>query len=175
MAFAGSRKVLGIDIDERAIRFAKRRYQAPNLEFRVGDCERLDLPAGAFDLIVSSNTMEHLENPEKFLKAAKLGLQPTGSMVLAVPPITNEQLLADNQENPHHLSNLTIGEWLDLFSGLDFDVELYRHTHPAWQELDFASYQRSRFHDTEFLFQQSEREGLARDQTLTAVFLLSLR
>lgn len=45
--------VIGLDNDFRAIQYARLRYARPNLEFLVGDCEKLPFPPDIFDLIVS--------------------------------------------------------------------------------------------------------------------------
>ena len=59
---------LGIDIDARSIRYARRHYECDGLDFRTADIENLDFPARSFDVIVSSNALEHLESPRRRLR-----------------------------------------------------------------------------------------------------------
>lgn len=172
LAAAGAREVLGIDLEAASLRYALRHYQRPNLRFEVQDLEKLALPPDSYDLVVSSNAMEHLHSPERFLQAASHALAPGGEMLIAVPPITNERLRADNEANPHHLSNLTVDEWLQLFEKLGFAVHLYRHGHPQIEELDFSSYLPSRFTAEEFTFEKVLPQAFARTPSLTAAFRL---
>ncbi|MDY7095677.1 MAG: class I SAM-dependent methyltransferase [Acidobacteriota bacterium] len=174
LAAAGAREVLGIDLEAASLRYASRNYRRPNLRFEIQDLEKLDLPQASFDLVVSSNAMEHLRSPERFLRAASRALAPGGEMLLAVPPITNEHLLADNQANPHHLSNLTVDEWLQLFQRLGLAAHLYRHGHPQIEELDFSSHLPSRFAADEFTFVEVSPRRFAEKASLTAVFRLQV-
>ena len=55
---------------EEAIAYARARYAAPNVEFRVGDLLGLDLDDGVFDVVCSFETIEHLPDREAFLDRA---------------------------------------------------------------------------------------------------------
>jgi len=57
--------VKGVDISEEAIEYAEENY--PCSEYEVCDLEK-DSPVGKFDVVVSFETIEHLENPHYFLK-----------------------------------------------------------------------------------------------------------
>src|ERR1700694_2221819 len=54
-----ARRVIGVDIAERAVEHAKQRYQAENLEFATGSCAAIPLGDGAVDVVVSFETIEH--------------------------------------------------------------------------------------------------------------------
>jgi SAM-dependent methyltransferase len=172
IASAGAREVLGVDLETASVRYASRTYRRPNLRFEVQNLESLELAPDSFDLVVSSNAMEHLHSPETFLRAARRTLALGGEMLIAVPPITNEHLLADNQANPHHLSNFTVDEWLELFQRLGFTAYLYRHSHPDIEQLDFSSHLPSRFATEEFTFEEISAQSFAEKAALTAVFRL---
>jgi SAM-dependent methyltransferase len=60
-------KLLGVDIDAANIAGAQRGDNPPNLEFRHADAtERL--PEGAFDVVVLSNVLEHLDERPAFIR-----------------------------------------------------------------------------------------------------------
>src|SRR5690606_25515191 len=51
-AFA-PRRYVGIDLSDENVRLARERHAAPNLEFRTGFAESLDVPAASFDVVVN--------------------------------------------------------------------------------------------------------------------------
>lgn len=71
-------RVVGIDIDANAIRFAQERYQRPNLEFRLGDAMALDYPDASFDAVVCSQVYEHVPDAAKMMREIFRVLKPGG-------------------------------------------------------------------------------------------------
>ena len=71
--------VTAIDIDEEAIRWAKRNYEASNLDFIVGDI-RTDIPFGPFDNIIWDAAVEHFTEAEisSLMSKIKDVLAPSG-------------------------------------------------------------------------------------------------
>ena len=62
-------RVVGVDYDAEAIAIADKNYNKPNLKFIVADA--LDYLAdenNKFDVLVLSHILEHIEEPEAFLK-----------------------------------------------------------------------------------------------------------
>ena len=96
---AGSR-VLGVDLSEDAIAYAREHYGRPGLEFAVGDAARFDDPLG-FDTIVSLETIEHLPEPQRFFDRMVGLLRPGGVLVASVPTTPSVDA------NPHHLHDFT--------------------------------------------------------------------
>ena len=70
--------VSNIDIDADAIRFARERFQRPNLEFRVGDALAIDFPDGHFDVVVCSQVYEHVADAEQMMREIFRVLKPGG-------------------------------------------------------------------------------------------------
>lgn len=60
-------KVTGVELNEANIKFARKHYQHPNLEFIHGDALQ-DLLQKRFDVVVLSNVLEHIENRVAFLQ-----------------------------------------------------------------------------------------------------------
>lgn len=76
--------VFGLDINlwnlERA------RINAPNARFMLGDCENMNaVPSDFFDLVVFTETLEHVPNPEKALAEVRRVLKVDGKAVITVP------------------------------------------------------------------------------------------
>ena len=60
--------VLGADISEQAIAHARERYgDRPNLRFQRADATQLDASPNSFDLIVSFETLEHVQAQESLV------------------------------------------------------------------------------------------------------------
>lgn len=60
-----AKNVGGLDIDEQIIQYARKKYSG--IHFFVCDLEK-DFPNKFYDVIVSFETIEHLKNPNYFLK-----------------------------------------------------------------------------------------------------------
>lgn len=73
---------VGVDSDAVSIAFANRENQAANLQFYV-DTEGRDI--GAFDLVIASEVIEHVEEPDLFLAFIKRSLSSDGKVVLTLP------------------------------------------------------------------------------------------
>ncbi len=73
----------GMDLTDAMLRHAKKRYgMLPNVYFHQLDLNHDPLPAGPFDLIISTWVFEHLPDPVKVAEEAWQHLKPGGQMVL---------------------------------------------------------------------------------------------
>jgi ubiquinone/menaquinone biosynthesis C-methylase UbiE len=98
-ARAPSTRVIGVDSSRYAIDYATSNYATilPNLEFHVANATRLILiPDHSVDLVASFETLEHLINPEAFLREIQRVLKPGGRMVASVPNLW----IDDQGKNP---------------------------------------------------------------------------
>src|SRR5438552_17983458 len=73
-----SREVLGIDISDDAIDYARQRYRAVNVRFERASCPEIPAPDGSFDLVVAFVIIEHLSDWRAFLLALRRVLAPPG-------------------------------------------------------------------------------------------------
>lgn len=75
----GSRRV-GIDMSPRMVKIGRERH--PELELHCADVERDPLPDGAFDVIVMSDVIGHLDDVQAALERVRPLLAPGGRIVL---------------------------------------------------------------------------------------------
>jgi 2-polyprenyl-6-hydroxyphenyl methylase/3-demethylubiquinone-9 3-methyltransferase len=79
--------VTGIDASPDVIAVARKHATAMGLEidYRVGDVQALD---GQFDLITCMEVVEHVAEPEPFVRALAKRLAPDGLLVMSTPNAT---------------------------------------------------------------------------------------
>jgi 2-polyprenyl-3-methyl-5-hydroxy-6-metoxy-1,4-benzoquinol methylase len=78
--------VVGIDLGRRGIEIARAAYPAARFEVMPVDdqmVERLD--EASFDLVVSTEVVEHLYAPGPFLRGCFAALRPGGRLILSTP------------------------------------------------------------------------------------------
>jgi len=105
---AGAESVIGIDISEFACLHARQKY---GVDARVGSAENIPLPNNSVDVIVSFETVEHVQNPGRFLDECARVLVVGGILVISTP---NKEVYTDKlgERNPHHCSEMTEQEFI---------------------------------------------------------------
>ncbi len=82
-------RVTGVDASASGIEVARRHYETGNVRFVCAnlDSGAIDKPArdGMFDIVVSSDVVEHLYRPSALVRAAARLLRPGGLLVLGTP------------------------------------------------------------------------------------------
>lgn len=127
LAAAGAAAAVGVDVSPEAIEVA-RASVAPNLSYRVGDVRDLPFTAAAFDLYVSFETVEHLDDPARFAPEARRVLAPGGTFVCSTPnrAVTNPGTgIGDRPYNPFHVREYTAAELAALLREAFPDVTVY--------------------------------------------------
>ena len=131
--------VVGVDVSTEAIEYARRRYAAPNVEFRVADLLELDLPDRRFGAVCSFETIEHLTDPERWIAHAARVLRDDGVFVASTP---NARETTHRPDNPHHEVELSRADFEALLRRSFGEVELFGQRrlqtgrHRAMQRLD---------------------------------------
>lgn len=107
--------VTGVDASASGIQIARRAY--PGVEFVHTLIDR-DLHVGQFDLVVSSDVIEHLYRPSDLLEAAASQLKPGGQLLLGTPyhGYFKNLVLAATGKMDAHFSALHDGGHIKFFS-----------------------------------------------------------
>lgn len=102
---AKAARVTGIDIGRDAIAHARQRYRRDNLGFECGDATRLPFDEDCFDVVVSFETLEHLEAQDDLLAEFRRVLRPDGFLLLSSP---DRHTYSDvtGYDNPFHVREL---------------------------------------------------------------------
>lgn len=97
--------VTGMDIDPVCIEKAKKKYVAGNLRFVAANALSTTLPDQTFDLVVSFETLEHLDEQDQLLRELKRVLKPGGLLLISTPD--KAQYTDQNgYRNPFHKKEL---------------------------------------------------------------------
>lgn len=110
----GAKEVIGVDISKESINNANKNFKKDNIKFLVSDAEKLStLEDKSFDLIVSFETIEHLKNPDLFLKEIKRLIKPNGIIIMSCP---NDYFYypLENEKNEYHLRKYSFEEYKEL-------------------------------------------------------------
>lgn len=142
---AGARKVFGVDISKEAVKYSKERYAG--VDFTVGSVEKIPLEDDSVDVVVSFETIEHVDGKaqEKFIKEVKRVLRGDGVFMVSTP---NSSVYPKG--NPYHIKEFTLDE--------------------------FKSFLKKDFSNVTMLFQENAEsnyifsEGMLIDDTLTDDF-----
>ncbi|KVR62425.1 methyltransferase domain-containing protein [Burkholderia ubonensis] len=118
MADWGAASVEGVDISEEAVANARKIFGTDKVNFTQHPAETIDalFQLQSFDLIVSLETVEHVEDPSTFLAAMKRLLKPGGTIVVSCPNDWWYFPEAD-KGNPFHRHKYQLEEFQSLAEG----------------------------------------------------------
>ncbi|MCZ6750265.1 MAG: class I SAM-dependent methyltransferase [Acidobacteria bacterium] len=109
--------VFGVDLSAEAVSHARRHYGSPKVHFAQSDCLSLPFPSGQFHLVAAFEIIEHLEDPEAFLRELHRVLHPAGLLALSTPNrlyYTEER----NEVNPFHVREFSFAELEEILKPL---------------------------------------------------------
>jgi SAM-dependent methyltransferase len=78
----GPRSVTGVDIDGAAIARAQTLYGNGRLRFQASEPDRIPLPAGSVDVVISYDVFEHVARPEAITDELYRVLRPGGQALI---------------------------------------------------------------------------------------------
>jgi len=123
-------RVVGADLSAEAVEYAQRHYAAPNLSFVQADCARLPFRDASFDLAVSFELIEHLDDWRSFLHELRRVLTPAGQCVISTP---NRDTYAETRAltgpNPFHRHEFGFEEFREELQAVFPQVALYLQNH----------------------------------------------
>lgn len=102
--------VLGVDIDGETIRKCRETYRNDRLRFVQGSVEKIPAEDAAFDVVVSFETIEHVDEQlqKQFLREIRRVLRPGGLLIISSPSRD------DRTNNRFHIHELREEEFLEL-------------------------------------------------------------
>ncbi len=117
-------EAVGVDLAPEAIYHARRTYRRPNLRFHYGDIYSLPFEDRSFDLVCSLQVIEHLHEPERFMREAARVLTPGGVCAISTPNRLIISPGSDKPVNPFHIVEYDAREFLSFMRGFFAEVRL---------------------------------------------------
>jgi len=120
----GAKYVVGSDISEETIDYAKKNYQKENIEFYTNDIKKLNFPDEEFDCIVSFETLEHVKEQEAAISELKRVLKKGGTLIISTP---NSESRTKDEEGTQqfHEKELTVEEFRNIIGKFFPEFKLF--------------------------------------------------
>lgn len=128
LKLSGSSYVLGIDISSETIKFAKSRCKTHGLGFIISSADNVSVKDKSFDLIISFETIEHLNKYLDYLKEIKRLLKDDGLFIISTP---NKKF---SVPNPYHVHEFYLKEFRELLSGHFQNVDFYGQDYQTFKK-----------------------------------------
>jgi ubiquinone/menaquinone biosynthesis C-methylase UbiE len=140
-------KVVAIDFTENMLQQGRKLANErglTNIDFRLGDVEKLTFAAESFDLVVSRYSAHHWPHPTHALREFHRVLKPGGQFILddivALDDLTCDTYLQTIEllRDPSHVRDHTVSQWISMLTTADFVDVAVIYTGPVW--IDFAAW-----------------------------------
>lgn len=128
-------EVVGVDINEPALKEARRKGLA-NVFCGSLDEFRKANPDATFDVVTAFEVLEHLSNPNEFMRQIAGLLRPGGTLAVSVPNADRPMPFARDvfDQPPHHLSRWTADALRRFLRNHGYMVEeMETSTLPTWE------------------------------------------
>lgn len=120
---AGAASVVGIDISTESCRHASQKY---NVATCAGNGLCIPVQDKSVDLVVSFETIEHIQHPEQFITECWRVLAPNGLLIISTP--NRDVYSAGGKHNPFHHLELNQVEFTELLNRHFTNWHLYTQT-----------------------------------------------
>ena len=118
-------EIVAMDYSEPLIKDLKEKF--PEVDYRVGDVNKMDFKDGEFDYVVAGELIEHMESPKDTIKELVRVVKPGGILAISTP--LNE--LERGAISSEHLWSFSSTDLLGMCSPYgDVELEYYQDTVP---------------------------------------------
>lgn len=146
----GFDRIVGIDLSEKALRAAEKRFPGDNYSFLKMDCRNLTFAENSFDTVTISNSLHHLDDPVPVLREMRRVVKPDGIILVS-------EMVCDGLSEGQ-LTHVLLHHWWAAIDSLNGIV--HRPTFSRQQIRDLL--QPPGFRELEF-FEWEEDEGDPKD------------
>lgn len=116
---SGIGETVGVDIDEKVLKYARKKYSNGKTKFIVGSGDDMEFlrNLGKFDAVTSFATIEHLDYHKRFLRWVKSVLHSEGLFVASFPSTFTMDWAV-----PHHKRDISRSQARQLFAETGFKI-----------------------------------------------------
>lgn len=122
LAKAGASSVIGVDISDIACKNAIRNY---GVDARVGSATEIPLADSSVDIVVSFETIEHIDSPDRFISECYRVLRPNGMAIISTP---NAKEGTGVSLNPFHPSEMSEVKFLKILTRVFSDIRVFEQS-----------------------------------------------
>ena len=128
---SGATSVVGIDLDPDTVIYADKRYGEQGITFIVDDLDCVTFEASSADVVVSFETVEHLDNPRRFLRMVSNALTDNGLLIASVPVVPTVDI------DEFHKHDFSKRSWRKLVtsSGYAIEDELFQRYRATFKDM----------------------------------------
>ncbi|MEK4850780.1 class I SAM-dependent methyltransferase [Paenibacillus sp. FSL H7-0756] len=137
---AGASHVLGVDIDEASLANARKTYGHDQIDYAYGNVNKLELEDKSFEVVVSFETIEHIDDGSIWIKESARLLKDDGIFIVSTPNrgIANPAgYFVDPPRNHYHKYEYTtvelVGELLKEYDVLELYGQTFVSDYSAFQ------------------------------------------
>lgn len=115
--------VYGVDVDRDSIQAAKLKYKKENLQFITGSVIEIPLEDNSIDVVVSFETIEHLDKHNEMMVEIKRVLKSKGILIISTP---DKLYYSDKRKysNPYHVKELYEDDFRSLIANFFSNKQL---------------------------------------------------
>lgn len=120
-------QITGIDISLEAVSYAESHFSSANLNYlqiKPAEIAPLPFPDGSFDVVLSFQVIEHVQDTSAYLREIDRVLAPGGRVVIATPDRSARLFSFQKPWNIWHLREYTREQLKDTLSGFFSDVNV---------------------------------------------------
>ena len=152
-----AKKVCGIDISNEAIAYAKENFgSTQNVEYQIGNITQIPYPDNTFDVVVSFETIEHIneELQHLFIKEIRRVLKKNGILIMSTPNKEIYTIQQGNRATEWHVKEFMEEEYHD------FIQSEFRYVKYFQQYISSASYLTDEAENKVILYnQEKDKKG----------------
>jgi len=110
---SGAGRIVGIDCASDVVAKSRADYPRPNVAFLAMDGCALGFRDASFDCIVSQDTIEHIQDDQRFVSELTRVLKPNGMLIIFTPHGKGRGVIPDD---PYHVREYTHEEFKALLA-----------------------------------------------------------
>ena len=116
--------IVGVDIDKKALEYARLYYSNENIKYFVSDACNLSFKSNSFDIVISLEVIEHILDQDSFLLEIKRVLKDSGIAIISTP---NRDIIKiqGSTSNPTHIKELSFKEFKLILSKYFKNIKFY--------------------------------------------------
>lgn len=142
-----SEKICAVDVSTDALDFARSHYSHPNLTFKAIESNQpLPFPSSSFDVVISFQVIEHIENDEFYISEASRVLKSGGVLLLITPDRKNRLFCWQQPWNRWHIREYSEKHLTKLIENyFHISHKLFMQANGEIEEIEMSRYKKTKW------------------------------